>query len=273
MNALFALNKPIGVSSNRFLMQLKRQYKWKKCGYSGTLDPFASGLLIVGVGAYTRLLPYLDKRIKTYEATLWLGARSKTLDIEGIDDIEKVGEYSLEEIKEVFKSLQGKIIYDPPKFSAKHIGGKRAYELAREGIEFTLKKSQMEVFDLKVLVYCHPFLSFRVNVSEGGYIRSLGEMIASKLGCKGSLSRLKRIKEGEIELPRYIQKIEALEMLGLKRLDLRDHQEAFYLGKKMKLPIQDPAGRYLIVFENFFSIIDLCENQEVIYRLNRMPRC
>lgn len=273
MNALFAVNKPIGMSSNAFLMQLKRKYNWKKCGYSGTLDPFASGLLIVGVGAYTRLFSYLDKKIKTYEATLWLGAKSESLDLEKMREIEEIKEYSLQKIFEVFQALQGRIAYTPPRFSAKHINGRRAYQLAREGIDFEIQESQMEVFGLEFLSYCHPFLSFRARVSEGGYIRSLGEMIASKLGCEGSLSQLKRIQEGEIKLPKTIQKIDALEVLPLERLELENYQEELYLGKKIKLPSQKALGCYLAVFENFFSIIEICENQEVKYRLNRMPRC
>lgn len=273
MNALFAVNKPIGMSSNAFLMQLKRKYKWKKCGYSGTLDPFASGLLIIGVGAYTRLFPYLDKRVKTYEATLWLGAKSESLDLEEIIGIEEVEEYPLQKIFETLKSLEGKITYTPPRFSARHIDGKRAYQLAREGVDFRLQESQMEVFRLEFLSYCHPFLSFRASVSEGGYIRSLGAMIASKLGCEGSLSQLKRIQEGKIKLPRSIEKIEVLQALPLERLELKTYEQELYLGKKIKLSAQKAAGRYLAVFENFFSIIDICENQEVKYRLNRMPRC
>ena len=93
MNALFAAHKPAGVSSNHVLTRLKRKYKFGKCGYSGTLDPFASGLLLVGVGAYTRLFDYLDKSTKSYEATLWLGAKSESLDIEQIESVECVREF------------------------------------------------------------------------------------------------------------------------------------------------------------------------------------
>lgn len=273
MNALFAVNKPIGISSNAFLMQLKRKFQWKKCGYSGTLDPFASGLLLIGVGAYTRLFPYLDKKTKTYEATLWLGAKSESLDLEKIYSIEEIKEYPLQMILKTLQSFQGTITYTPPKFSARHIEGKRAYQLAREGLDFTLQESQMEVFELELLSYCHPFLSFRACVSEGGYIRSLGEMIASQLGCEGSLSQLKRIQEGKIQLPRSIEKIEVFQALPLERLELKEYQEALYLGQKIKLSSPKIAGCYLAVFENFFSIIEICENQEVKYRLNRMPRC
>lgn len=273
MNALFALNKPIGISSNGFLMRLKKQYGWKKCGYSGTLDPFASGLLVVGVGTYTRLFPYLDKNIKTYEATLWLGARSESLDLEEVSNIQEIPEYPLEQILNVLESLKGEITYTPPRFSAKHVGGKRAYQLARSGVSFKLEESRMRVFDLELLSYVHPFLSFRASVSEGGYIRSLGEMIALRLGRDGSLSQLRRIQEGRIKVPKTIEKIEALEALSLEKLDLEPYENDLYLGRKIRLCGQEEGQCYLAVFEKFFSIIDVSENQEVRYRLNRMPRC
>lgn len=276
MNALFGVDKPIGISSNSFLMRLKRKYGWKKCGYSGTLDPFASGLLIIGVGAYTRLFPYLDKSKKSYQATLWLGAKSQSLDIEQIDEIEDVQEFSKERILEVLETLKGNVSYIPPKFSAKHINGIRAYKLAREGVEFEIKQSKMEVFDLKLLAYCHPFVSFFASVSEGGYVRSLGEIIANALGCSGSLSSLRRVQEGPIELKDSIKKLDALEALKLPKLTLEGFQNQIFHGKKFCLPDEFLIQKhqpYLILFKDFFSIIEFNEKKEAQYLLNRMPRC
>lgn len=276
MNALFATYKPAGVSSNHFLMRLKRKYKFDKCGYSGTLDPFASGLLLVGVGAYTKLFDYLDKSKKSYEATLWLGAESESLDIERIKKVECVGEFVLERISEVLDGFTGKVIYTPPKFSAKHINGKRAYELARNGEEFELNKSEMEVFGIELLSYNHPFLSFRVEVSEGAYIRSLGELIAQKLGVNGALSALKRIGEGSVKIgSEEIKKLDVFSHLGVEQVFLDEYENDFKNGKKIKLNHQNLVIHipYLVVFDDFFSIIEVNENQEVKYRLNRMPRC
>lgn len=276
MNALFATHKPTGVSSNNFLSRLKRKYGFGKCGYSGTLDPFASGLLLVGVGAYTRLFDYLDKSTKSYEATLWLGAESKSLDIERIEKVECVQEYERKKVEEVLKSFVGKVKYIPPRFSAKHINGRRAYELAREGREFELKECEMEVFEINLLAYNHPFIGFRVKVSEGAYIRSLGELIAQKLGVNGALSALKRLSEGNISLQRdEIRELDALSCLTLQRVELDELREEFYNGKKIaikrqKLEVNTP---YLVVFDDFFSIIEVNENMEVKYRLNRIPIC
>lgn len=276
MNALFCANKPAGMSSNHFLTRLKRKYKFDKCGYSGTLDPFASGLLLVGVGAYTRLFDYLDKSTKTYEATLWLGAESESLDIERINHVECVKEVEVKKILEIFSNLIGEIEYIPPRFSAKHINGKRAYQLAREGIEFELQKSAMKIFELELLCYIHPFLSFKAKVSEGSYIRSLGERIAKELGCSGALSALKRVGEGSVGLQnKELVRLDVFSHLALPQIQLPNFYSEIKNGKKFIIKesfIQNNMP-YLIVFDDFFSIIEVNENREVKYRLNRIPKC
>jgi len=139
MNRLFVAFKPAGVSSNYFLRSLKRKYQIKKAGYSGTLDPFADGCLIVAFGQYSKLFRFLKKVPKRYRATLFLGAQSETLDIEKINNIIKVEPISKDVVKNVLHSLIGDLRYLPPKYSAKKINGKKAYELARENKEFELK--------------------------------------------------------------------------------------------------------------------------------------
>ncbi|HHB95239.1 MAG TPA: tRNA pseudouridine(55) synthase TruB, partial [Campylobacterales bacterium] len=132
-NRLFVVNKPIFKSSNRYMGYVKRKYNTKKVGFSGTLDPFATGCLIVATGQYTKLFQYLKKTPKAYSATLWLGANSSSLDIENIDSIKETKEFTIDEVYKALESLRGELIYYPPKFSAKKVNGKRAYDLAREG--------------------------------------------------------------------------------------------------------------------------------------------
>lgn len=140
MNRLFVAYKPTWIGSNKFLSQLKRKYSEKKAGFTGTLDPFAKGVLIIGFGTHTKLFRFLDKTPKSYRATLWLGANSDTLDIELVDSIEDTKPLSQERIQEALKNLEGTITYDPPIFSAKKIDGQRAYDLARAGKEVVLNK-------------------------------------------------------------------------------------------------------------------------------------
>ena len=200
MNRLFVAYKPSGISSNFFLSRLKRKYNNKKAGFTGTLDPFAKGVLIVGFGSHTKLFRFLNKTPKTYRATLWLGASSDSLDTEMIENVEILRELDELKVRQSVESLKGELEYEPPIFSAKRINGQRAYDLARAGKEFTLNKINSTIYDIKLLHYCHPFVTFEATVSEGTYIRSLGKIIAQSLGVEsGSLSALERLNEGQFK--------------------------------------------------------------------------
>ncbi|HEX5670503.1 MAG TPA: tRNA pseudouridine(55) synthase TruB, partial [Sulfuricurvum sp.] len=194
---LFVAYKPAGISSNQLLGRIKRRYNEKKAGYSGTLDPFAKGVLIVAFGNHGRLFRFLNKAPKRYRATLWLGAYSPTLDIEKIEEIDILPPFSVDTVRKAVESLKGELTYLPPKYSAKRLNGKRAYEFARAGIDVELKSITSTIYDIHLLHYCHPFVTFEATVSEGSYIRSLGELIADKLGCNGALSALERLNEGQ----------------------------------------------------------------------------
>ncbi|WP_345970669.1 tRNA pseudouridine(55) synthase TruB [Sulfurimonas sp. HSL1-6] len=235
MNRLFVAYKPSGLSSNQFLRTLKRKYGVKKAGYSGTLDPFAKGVLIVAFGKYTSLFRFLDKTPKRYRATLWLGAHSDTLDIEGVERIDDIAPLPEAKVREAVESLQGEQAYPPPIFSAKRINGKRAYDLARAGIPFELETIRSKVYDVKLLHYCHPFVTFEATVSEGTYIRSLGRLVYERLGLEGgSLSMLERLCEGQFVYE------------GEKPLDIRGALRVppiEYKGEWRKITLGQPLTR------------------------------
>jgi tRNA pseudouridine55 synthase len=251
---------------------VKRKYGTKKVGFSGTLDPFATGCLIVATGQYTKLFQYLNKTPKSYNATLWLGANSPSLDIEKIDSIKEVSVFSEQKIKEVLDSLKGELTYYPPKFCAKKINGKRAYELAREGEEVELKTITSTIYDIKLLNYNHPFVHFEATVSEGTYIRSLGALIADKLGVDGTLSSLHRIHEGAF----YFENEKALNPfthLAIPNNVYTGDEANMELGKKLSREYFETKedGVYLIETSHFFSIIEIA-GEEVNYRFNRIPK-
>jgi len=272
MNRLFVVNKPVFRTSNGYMGYVKRKYGTKKVGFSGTLDPFATGCLIVATGQYTKLFQYLRKTPKSYKATLWLGANSPSLDIEKIESIKAVETFDEEQIKEVLYSLVGELEYYPPKFCAKKINGKRAYELARSGEEVELKTITSTIYDIKLINYNHPFVHFEAKVSEGTYIRSLGALIADKLGVDGTLSSLHRIHEGSF----YFDNEKALnpfEYLAIPTNIYKGDETYLELGKKLTIEyftIQK-EGIYLIETTNFFSIIEIV-NETVHYKLNRLPK-
>ena len=270
MNRLFVANKPINISSNRFLGQLKKKYIVKSAGFSGTLDPFASGCLIIAFGAYTKLFNYINQAPKCYEATIWLGAKSASLDNANIEKISILEPFLLKDLQNFTNQLIGEIEFTPPKYSAKHINGARAYDLARKGIDFELKTQKMQVFSAQILNYSHPFLTISLKLSHGGYARSWAELLAKKLNCDATLSALKRISEGDF----FYENEKALNPLDFLKLNKNEYlgdESDIALGKKLKIQNfkEQKNGLYLIAFDDFFSIIEIF-NGEVKYKLNRI---
>lgn len=273
MNAIFVANKPADLSSNQFLSRLKRKYGVKKAGFSGTLDPFASGCLIVAFGSYTKFFRFLDKTPKIYEATMWIGASSPSGDNENITDVKILKPFVDESLEIARKSLLGRLKYIPPKFSAKNINGTRAYKLARTGEEFSLKEQEMEVFGCEILSYRHPFLTFRISLSEGGYVRSYAQLFGKRLGYDVCLSELKRISEGKFrfENEKFLDICEILNLPRNKYLgDVADIMD----GKSLKPSdfTTQKDGTYLLEYDKFLSIIEI-KNDTISYCLNKVEKC
>jgi len=272
INKLLVINKPIFISSNSYLNRIKRKFKNKKAGFSGTLDPFAKGCLIVAFGQYAKLFKYISKTPKTYKAVIWLGVQSESFDIEQIIDISLVDNVDEKKIIDELSLLTGRIEYTPPKFSAKKVDGKRAYELARNGEEVELAKTTMNIYNNKFISYKHPFITFEVTVSEGTYIRSYSQILLEKLNRVGTLSYLERLNEGKF----YFENEKELNPLDFVDLPINEYygtEEWLDKGKKISteyLKIKED-GKYLIITENIFSILEIIDN-EVKYLLNKVPK-
>jgi tRNA pseudouridine55 synthase len=273
INRLFVVYKPAGIGSNRYLSRIKREFKVKKAGFSGTLDPFAKGVLIIAFGQYTKLFQFLKKAPKKYRATLWLGAYSDTLDIEKVSQINQIKKLDLSDIKKAISSLKGDIRYLPPKYSAKKIDGKRAYELARGDVEFELKSITSTIYDINFIHYTHPFVTFDITISEGGYIRSIAQIITKKLDCIGTLSALERVSEGEFIYDDK-RELNPLEYLDLKENFYLKNIEDLLLGKKLKVDDfkESKDGDYFINLDTMMAVITI-EGDKVTYRLNGVKLC
>lgn len=272
INKLIVVNKPIFLSSNFYLTRIKKKYKNKKAGFSGTLDPFAKGCLIVAFGQYSKLFKYFSKTPKTYKAVIWLGVESDSLDIEQIIDIKLTQKINEQDIKENLNILKGDIEYIPPKFSAKKINGKRAYDMARNGEEVELNKSLMHVYDTKFISYRHPFITFDISVSEGSYIRSYAQILLGKLNQVGTLSYLERLNEGKF----FFENEKDLDPLDYIDLPINKYfgtTEWLDTGKKISIEYLENKndGQYLIILEKFFSIIEIIDG-EVTYLLNKVMK-
>lgn len=270
LNKLIVVSKPMFMSSNFYLNKIKRKYKNKKAGFSGTLDPFAKGCLIVAFGQYSKLFNYLKKTPKTYRAVTWLGVQSDSLDIENVLSINDSDKVNIEDIKKEIDTLKGDISYTPPKYSAKKIDGKRAYDLARNGEEVEMKQSTMHIYDIKLISYNHPFITFEATVSEGSYIRSLAQLLLGKLNRVGTLSYLERLNEGKFFFENE-KDLNPIEYIDLPANKYSGTKEWLFDGKKISIDYleQKDEGDYLIIFDDFFSIIQIKEN-EVKYLLNKV---
>ena len=172
-----------------------------KVGHSGTLDPFATGLLIILTGSATKRQDEFMKQDKVYEATFRLGAVSTTGDPEGeISESHEPRVMSQEEVQKALAKFVGEITQVPPQYSAIKVNGKKAYELARAGKKVELKPRQVTIYSLELLEYVWPEIKVRAHVSSGTYIRTLAEDIGKELGTRAYCLELRRTKIGGYEV-------------------------------------------------------------------------
>jgi tRNA pseudouridine55 synthase len=202
LGGFILINKPEGITSHAIVQKLREITGIKKIGHAGTLDPFARGLLILGLGReFTKRLSIFQKKDKEYIAVLKLGAESDTFDREGKitkKNVEKIPKNK--EVAEVLKKFRGEILQIPPIFSAKKIKGKKLYELARRGIKVQPRPQKVKIYEIAILNYKFPRLKIKVKCSEGTYIRSLANDIGQNLGCGALVEKLLRTKIGELSV-------------------------------------------------------------------------
>lgn len=169
-------------------------------GHTGTLDPLATGLLVILLGNYTKRAPKLTKLDKTYEVTMKLGKTSTTGDEEGVKTTASDREPTHEEVEAAINSFLGEIEQIPPAYSAIKVNGKKAYELARKGKEVKLEPRRIKIYQIVDIEYKYPVIKFTTHVSSGTYIRTLAEDIGKKLGTGAYMSDLRRTKVGDFNI-------------------------------------------------------------------------
>lgn len=198
---LLNLNKPAGTTSRRVVDHVERLARRVKCGHAGTLDPLASGVLVVAVGAATRLIEFVQKMPKCYTGTFLLGRQSTTEDIEGdVTELENPPVPPQDKIASAAAALTGRIQQRPPAYSALKVAGRRAYELARKGLKFELKPRSVSVYRLEVVAYEYPELRLDIECGAGTYVRSLGRDLAESLGTAAVMSELVRTAIGSFRI-------------------------------------------------------------------------
>ena len=261
MFGFLAVDKPRGITSHDVVQKIRKQTSFKKIGHTGTLDPFATGVLVISFGGATRLIEYLNED-KGYIADLKFGEVSDTYDIDG--KIEKFSDKKVDEtlLKASLQKFSGKIIQTPPKYSAICVKGKRLYEYARENKEVEIPKREVEVYCAELLDFDFENRSARIKVkcSKGTYIRSLAYDIGLDTGAGAYLTSLRRIQSGaflienSVKLEDVTQNtplIDPLCVLNLKRHELSAHE---YNRVRFGNPIE--SGQFanneilLLLYEN-----------------------
>lgn len=238
MENFYLIDKEKWISSFDIIRKLRKKINIKKMWHTGTLDPLATGLVLVATGNYTKLIPFLEKDKKTYITTINLNWVTSSFDL--AEKIKFLSEEKQEEFKKKLtkeyleKILKNhftwKIEQTPPKFSAVKIDWKRAYDLARKWKEFEIKSKQVEIFKIKILNYNYPELELEIEVSAGTYIRSIAKDLWNILWTWGYLTKLKRIKIAKLGLENSVK----LEENNLKILDIKSIFNSKYFLEKDK---------------------------------------
>lgn len=197
MFGLLNVHKPAGITSRDVVNRVQRLVKPHKAGHAGTLDPLATGVLVVCVGQATRLIEYVQRMPKRYIGTFLLGRQSETEDIEGtVVPLENAPVPSRAQIEAVIPSFVGRIQQMPPAYSALKVDGRRAYDIARKGGDVKLEARPIDVYSLSIVDYDYPTLTLDIRCGSGTYVRSLGRDIARAVGTEAVMSALVRSEIG-----------------------------------------------------------------------------
>lgn len=214
IDGVVLVNKPIGITSFAAVKKVSKQLQAKKVGHCGTLDPFASGLLIVTINNATKIARFIESQNKEYIATLVLGVKTDSGDNTGkVIKRLKPPKFEVLQLNDVIKSFIGKQTQIPPMHSAIKVNGQKLYELARKGKTIDREPRPIEIYDIKLIKYRGNTLTFKVNCTKGTYIRTLAEDLAKRLGCVGHLKNLERTAIGDFLLTdaKNIDKLSAAE--------------------------------------------------------------
>jgi len=199
MDGLLIVDKPAGCTSHDVVLQVRRLLGLKRVGHAGTLDPDATGVLLVALGQATRFFPFLSGHDKTYEGRIGLGFSTDTYDASGQTVSAVTGTEALpgrDAVAAAMKTLEGDLLQVPPPYSAKKVGGKPAYRLARAGRRVALEPARVRVKSFRLTDYTPPLLGFEVECSSGTYVRSLAHDLGYRLGCGAHLQVLRRTASG-----------------------------------------------------------------------------
>ena len=208
------IDKPQGITSHDVVARVRRLTGIRRVGHAGTLDPLATGVLLVCVGPATRFIEYPQQGKKIYETTIRLGEETDTYDAEGrVVATAPVPDFSVEELERTLDAFRGEIMQTPPMYSAIKQGGKPLYQLARAGKEVERPPRPVTIYDITILQWRNPDLTLRITTSPGVYIRSIAHDLGQALGVGGHVRALRRIASGAFRVEDAVT-LTALEAAG-----------------------------------------------------------
>ena len=215
MDGIIIVNKPSGMTSHDVVSRARRKLKMRQIGHAGTLDPLATGVLVLLVGKGTKLFNKFEPFDKAYIASLILGTRTTTADIQGeITQQVPYDQVTEQDMLDVFGQFVGEIEQTPPMVSAVKVNGRRLYELARKGIEVERPARQVRIDVLDLLEFHSPRVRFYLECSKGTYVRKIAEDVGERLGCGACIAEIQRTKVG----PFVIEEAVTLEELNEKHV-------------------------------------------------------
>ena len=260
MDGIIIINKPSGCTSHDIVSKIRKKLNIKKVGHTGTLDPLATGVLPILLGNATKLSKYLINHDKEYIATIKLGVKTDTADIEGIVlEKQEIPQISEKQIIEVLDSCIGKQKQIPPMYSAIKVKGKKLYEYARNGENIEVEPRDIEIYNIKLIQYKDNNIKFKVACSKGTYIRSLCENIAQKLNTVGTMLELKRTQVGIFKIEEAAE-LEELLTNGINEENLITPEKLF--AKRPKVILNQNQ------LKSFLNGVKLkTENEDGIYRI------
>ncbi|MDU5595684.1 tRNA pseudouridine(55) synthase TruB [Peptoniphilus rhinitidis] len=258
MNGLIIFDKEKGITSHDLVYKVRKKTGIKKVAHAGTLDPMATGVLIIAIGKATKVNEYLLLKDKKYIAKIKLGILTDTFDITG-NILEKENVSVLKkDIEEVLKRFTGKMSQTPPIYSALKVNGKKLYEYAREGKEVKIKNRNIEIFENKLIDFNgKDEFSIEIEVSKGTYIRSVAYDIGKAVGTYGTITELRRIKSGNFDIENSI-KISDFENMSLDELksNLIPMELALENLKRIEIP---KSFKQNFLNGQFYKLQDKCE--------------
>lgn len=228
MNKVLIFNKPKGFTSQEAVTKIKKILKCKKAGHAGTLDPIATGILLVCINEATKIAPLLMELEKEYLFKAKFGISTDTYDAEGnVTKVVEDFELKKEEIEQILTKYKGEIMQTPPMYSAVKIKGTPLYSLARKGIEVERKPKKVIIHSIKIEEFNPPFVSFRVVCSKGTYVRALCNDIGEELGTGAHIVELERTRVGNFKVKQSIDLDEFRKITSSSALSLKPSSPAF----------------------------------------------